>query len=223
MKCFTILLLLFATSCDAQHPNQYSIPPIPPQTDRTPRTVEYRDNVHLTLIAPLLDTHITVTGKMPENIADKEGKPLLSWRVAVLQYGNDAEVALYKKFKLDEPWDSDNNKKVAEAIPEIYVDPAGTEFTPYLGVTGKTAAFADTPRSMKIGGSKHHAAVVTVDTKQVKIHWTEPKDVSLEDAKKGDVLRWYQNLTNYISAEGANSRWIKGSQYAFDKAVFEFD
>ena len=220
MKFLIPLLLIFTSSCDAQ---SFSIPKIQPQTDRTPRTVEYRDQVHLTLLSGSVRGHTEVTGKMPENIKDEKGKPLLSWRVVILRYGTDEDLALYKKFKLGEPWDSKHNKEVAKQIPEFYVDPAGTEFTPYLGVTGKTAAFADKPRPMKNGGTKNHAAVVTVDTNQVKVHWTEPKDVPLEDAKKGDVLRWYNNLTNYIGAEGANARWIKGSKYAFDKAVFEFE
>src|SRR5262245_20576013 len=38
-------------------------------------------------------------------IYSKDGKPLLSWRVAILPFiGEDK---LYKEFKLDEPWDSD--------------------------------------------------------------------------------------------------------------------
>ncbi len=40
----------------------------------------------------------------PPAIADKDGKPLLSWRVAILPYVEQQE--LYNKFKLDEPWDS---------------------------------------------------------------------------------------------------------------------
>ena len=36
----------------------------------------------------------------------KDGKPLLSWRVAILQYLDGKEKALYEKFHLDEPWDS---------------------------------------------------------------------------------------------------------------------
>ena len=45
-------------------------------------------------------------------IADeKTGKPLLSWRVAILPFLE--ENALYKQFHLDEPWDSEHNKKLS--------------------------------------------------------------------------------------------------------------
>src|SRR6202453_4951513 len=38
-----------------------------------------------------------------------EGKPLLSWRVAVLPFIDFECRELYKQFKLDEPWDSPHN------------------------------------------------------------------------------------------------------------------
>src|SRR5262249_3560585 len=38
------------------------------------------------------------------SICDLDGKPLLSWRVAILRF--IGEEALYRQFNLDEPWDS---------------------------------------------------------------------------------------------------------------------
>ncbi len=54
-------------------------------------------------------------------IFDKDGKPLLSWRVRMLPYLEGA--ALYEQFHLDEPWDSENNKKLIEKMPEVFKDP----------------------------------------------------------------------------------------------------
>ncbi len=51
-------------------------------------------------------------------ILDKNGKPLLSWRVALLPYIE--QDALYRQFKLDEPWDSEHNKKLIAQMPKIY-------------------------------------------------------------------------------------------------------
>ncbi len=51
---------------------------------------------------------------------DDDGKPLLSWRVHVLPFLNQNE--LHKKFKLDEPWDSEHNIKLVEQMPEIFWD-----------------------------------------------------------------------------------------------------
>ena len=49
-------------------------------------------------------------------ISDKKiGKPLLSWRVAILpQLGEDA---LYKQIHLDEPWDSPHNRQFWGRMP----------------------------------------------------------------------------------------------------------
>jgi hypothetical protein len=40
-------------------------------------------------------------------IMSADGKPLLSWRVALLPFLE--EQALYEQFRLDEPWDSEHN------------------------------------------------------------------------------------------------------------------
>ena len=48
-------------------------------------------------------------------IQGKDGKPLLSWRVAILPYLE--EDGLYQSFKLDEPWDSPHNKPLLERMP----------------------------------------------------------------------------------------------------------
>ena len=55
-------------------------------------------------------------------ITDKDGKPLLSWRVAILPYVEQQE--LYNKFKLDEPWDSPHNKALIKEMPTVYLCPS---------------------------------------------------------------------------------------------------
>lgn len=54
----------------------------------------------------------------PTNTYDKAGKPLLSWRVHLLPYLEQAP--LYNEFKLDEPWDSENNKKLVAKLPAVF-------------------------------------------------------------------------------------------------------
>src|SRR5207244_13088094 len=54
-----------------------------------------------------------VNGHFPTAAShDNNGKALLSWRVALLPY-LEAD-ALYREFKLEEPWDSEHNKKLLE-------------------------------------------------------------------------------------------------------------
>src|SRR5205807_2756917 len=49
-------------------------------------------------------------------IQDNKGKAMLSWRVAILPYVEEAP--LYRQFKLDEPWDSKHNKKLLAKMPK---------------------------------------------------------------------------------------------------------
>jgi len=54
----------------------------------------------------------------PAASRDEDGKPLLSWRVALLPYLE--QQALYDRFHHDEPWDSPHNIKLLEEMPEVY-------------------------------------------------------------------------------------------------------
>src|SRR5581483_2163049 len=91
----------------------------------------------------------------PTTLYDKEGRPTLSWRVALLPYLG--EEALYKEFKLDEPWDSLHNKKLLKKMPKALQAPSSRfDDFDYIGRgkrRGKTRdlvfAGEDTPFGLK--------------------------------------------------------------------------
>lgn len=124
-------------------------------------------------------------------IKSVDGKPLLSWRVAILPYLEES--ALYGKFKLDEPWDSPHNIELIKQIPRPYIIPgsesAAEGKTRYLGVTGKSSFF-DPEKELKIGqfidGTSKTIAVVEVGEDKA-VPWTKPDDfeVDLSDPTKG--------------------------------------
>jgi RNA polymerase sigma factor (sigma-70 family) len=69
-------------------------------------------------------------------IYGKNGKPLLSWRVALLPYLDQDN--LYKQFRLDEPWDSAHNKKLLDKMPDVFrvpgqKDKSGTYYQVFVG------------------------------------------------------------------------------------------
>ncbi|HEY1860753.1 MAG TPA: DUF1559 domain-containing protein [Gemmataceae bacterium] len=92
--------------------------------------------------------HNTNGALPPPAIKGKDGKPLLSWRVAILPYIE--EDGLYKQFNLNEPWDSPTNKRLLTQMPKVYAhasaDPAKTAagFTHYRAFVGPGAAFDPT-------------------------------------------------------------------------------
>lgn len=125
-------------------------------------------------------------GKLPaQAIYSKDGKPLLSWRVAILPYIEQDN--LYRAFKLDEPWDSDHNKKLLTQMPKGYAPPGiktkkphSTFYRAFSGpgtiFEGKDGRrFADVP-----DGTSN--TVLLVEAGQA-VPWTEPEEIPY-DAKK---------------------------------------
>ena len=110
---------------------------------------------------------------------DKQGKALLSWRVHVLPFIE--EQALYEQFHLDEPWDSEHNKKLIPLMPQVYRSPNSTAEpgkTNYLTVRMKDSAF---PGKEKISlrdiadGSSNTIMLVEANNDSA-VTWTKPDD-----------------------------------------------
>jgi hypothetical protein len=76
---------------------------------------------HLKQIGLALHWYHDVNGKFPTNVYGPKGEPLLSWRVHLLPFLEQDN--LYKQFKMDEPWDGPNNKKLVEKLPKVYQAP----------------------------------------------------------------------------------------------------
>jgi prepilin-type processing-associated H-X9-DG protein len=128
------------------------------------------------------DTH----GNFPPAAAcDKTGKPLLSWRVLILPYINEND--LYKQFKLDEPWDSEHNKKLLAKMPKVYAvpgktGPAGTD-THYRVFVGNGAGF-DWVMGAKFqnfaDGTSNTFLCITAET---AVPWTKPDELEFNPDK----------------------------------------
>jgi hypothetical protein len=124
----------------------------------------------------------------PAYIADKDGKPLLSWRVMILPYLE--EKALYEQFKLDEPWDSEHNKKLIEKMPKVYASPLTKPLehgkTCYQVPFGKETLFTGKNgikmREVTDGTSKTIALVEVASESAVE--WTKPQDWEFDSSAK---------------------------------------
>jgi hypothetical protein len=71
-----------------------------------------------------LHSYHDTMGALPplSSLYDRQGNPNgLSWRVHLLPYVE--EMPLYRQFRLDEPWDSDHNKKLIAQMPKIFAAP----------------------------------------------------------------------------------------------------
>jgi hypothetical protein len=81
----------------------------------------------------------------PPAIGDEAGRPLLSWRVALLPFLGEEE--LYSRFRLQEPWNSPRNRALLGSIPHVYAPPGATprhgSHTYYRVFVGAGAVFED--------------------------------------------------------------------------------
>jgi hypothetical protein len=115
-------------------------------------------------------------------------KPLLSWRVAILPYVE--QNALYKEFKLDEPWDSDHNKKLMAKMPKIYAPVAKPGKEGYTHLQMVIGPNAMQPAEFNIGnipdGTSNTIAVVEASEPVI---WTKPDDVMLPGKELPKDLR----------------------------------
>ncbi|MEI7685750.1 MAG: DUF1559 domain-containing protein [Planctomycetota bacterium] len=98
-------------------------------------------------MAPLDNALTIATGMLNyhqnyKKFPDAKTKDGLSWRVSLLPYIEQDD--LYKKFKLDEPWDSEHNKMLLEEMPKVYehpdrpAPPGYTYFRVFVGSEGST-------------------------------------------------------------------------------------
>jgi serine/threonine protein kinase len=141
---------------------------------------------NLRQIALAVFSYESTNGKFPPAyIADKKtGKPLLSWRVAILPYIE--QDALYRQFHLDERWDSEHNKKLAETVVAVYRSPIGDAkpgMTNYLTVRGKDTAFPgkDGIKIMDIrDGTSNTIMLVEADNSKA-VPWTKPEDLPYDE------------------------------------------
>jgi hypothetical protein len=120
----------------------------------------------------------------PAAVLGKDGQPLLSWRVLLLPYAE--EEALYREFRLDEPWDSPHNLRLLARMPKVYSTPhppaKGPAYTTsYKVFVGKGAAFErghrlKLPDDFPDGTSNTILVIEAGDP----VPWTKPDDLPFD-------------------------------------------
>jgi hypothetical protein len=131
--------------------------------------------------------HSTYGRLPPFAIADKDGRPLLSWRVALLPFLEQGP--LYRKFKLDEPWDGPNNKKLLPLMPRLFEIPGvktdDPDATFYQVFVGPGAAFEpDLRKKVRFADITDGTAntLLIVDAAEA-VPWTKPQDLFFQADK----------------------------------------
>jgi RNA polymerase sigma factor (sigma-70 family) len=177
-----------------------------PREERPPGLAS-RENLRKIVLAfhSYFDEHRVLPAQA---IYSADGKtPLLSWRVAILPYLGKRD--LYELFKLDEPWDSEHNKKLIPKMPNRYASTVAGKGEPgktfYQFVTGPDTLF-DGAKKMRlrdvVDGSRN--TLLAIEAKDSVI-WTRPADLTLpEDRDKRPPV-------GELFANGFNASFLDGS------------
>ncbi len=154
----------------------------------------------------------------------------MSWRVHILPYIE--QDTLYKKFKLDEPWDSKHNKELIKEMPSIYKVVGGMKVddgkTCYLVPTGDDTAFpkgeAGSTNGLSLTAFSDGLSntLMTVEAAPDKaVPWTKPEDWEFDPDKPNKGLIGHRpNAFLAGFADGSVRRIPKSIKDETLKAIF---
>lgn len=136
---------------------------------------------------------------------DNDGKPMLSWRVALLPFLEQAD--LYQEFNLDEPWDSEHNIALLERMPEFYRHPSrATEpgYTVYqVPLSDKSLLRLTEPTKIgEITDGTSNTILALETSDEVAVPWTAPQDYEIDEDTPG-VNLFTRGITQILMGDGS--------------------
>ncbi len=154
--------------------------------------------------------HATHKSFPPAYSVDKQGRPLLSWRVLILPFLE--QESLFQEFHLDEAWDSPHNRTLIEKMPAVYRCPSSSRKlsragkTTYLVPHGKATIFPGSEgtkiKDVTDGTSN---TILTVDADdRLAVEWTKPQDWDVDsEADIKAIFGHHPEGTNFGFADGS--------------------
>lgn len=156
----------------------------------------------------------------PAYLADKDGKPMHSWRVLILPYLEQND--LYEEYRFDEPWDSPHNKALAARMPSVYQCPndakPGDTQSSYAMIVGPHA-ISDGPTARHISEVRDGLSntILVAEAARAGINWMEPRDLNTEEmtyciwqsgdesgkSMKNDVSSSHSGVANVVFGDGS--------------------
>ncbi|MBI5759663.1 MAG: DUF1559 domain-containing protein [Planctomycetales bacterium] len=125
----------------------------------------------------------------PAYVLGPDGKPWHSWRVLVLPFLEETDLA--KAYRFDEPWNGPNNSQLLKRCPEVFrchsakgkVPPTTTNYVAVVGT--ETVWPGASPVSIGEITDGTSNTVLVVEVRDAGIPWLAPYDLSFEEASAG--------------------------------------
>lgn len=154
-------------------------------------------------------------------ITDKLGRPLLSWRVAILPY--IGQQSLYNKFKRNEAWDTPNNIALLKEMPSIYgclsrsnAEPFTTNYQVFVG---EGAMFENRQDISLFGVTDDTSSTLLVVEAKQSVPWTKPADLTFDPAAAPSLYgagSRHPGIFNAVFLDGS----VRSIKLAIDPKVF---
>ncbi len=149
----------------------------------------------------------------PPYIADKGGRPLYSWRVAILPFLGQQR--LYRKWRLDEPWDSPHNRPLAYQSLRAFQCPSDSHTeeacTSYLAVVGPGMAW-EQGKCLTLQDFPDGAAetIMVVEMAGSDVNWAAPVDLeratmslTFNDESQPSISSRHPSVANVLFVDGS--------------------
>jgi hypothetical protein len=115
----------------------------------------------------------------PAALVDDDAKPLLSWRVLLLQQLGYHSLAA--AFRYDEPWDSEHNRKLTPLMPAVFrggSEVTSTDRTSFVAIVTQAGTISDryATRFDDIKDAKKQTLLLVESSESTAPVWTQPTD-----------------------------------------------
>lgn len=156
-----------------------------PMTDHGPGERRSRCKNNLRQIGLALHNYYDVFGHLPPAIvADEKGTPIHSWRALILPFLSPEFRDPKNNYRLDEPWDGPNNRKLADYYARLFTCPddhrveGQKHMTSYLAVLGEETAWPlDRLLTFKDFPDGSSNSILVAEVANSGVHWMEPRDL----------------------------------------------
>jgi len=151
----------------------------------------------------------------PPYIADKNGKPMHSWRVLILPYMDHQK--LYDEYDFSEPWNGPHNSTLADQIVATYCCPLQGKgrTTHFLALVGPETSFApEKVRTHRDFVDGENQTLMVLEVTNSDVHWMEPHDIDVDPANWESLISkgLHEKKTGFWTKEtGVHAMYANGS------------